>query len=113
MYLNPEEQPHPRETLAIQTTRLHEEHDEADVDLRQLLVELPVSTDERDLGVVGPSDDAALMWPHQIYQIMESRIHVGIGQPSLQNSMTAGHTGSVADAGYASCFSPIVQKIPD
>jgi hypothetical protein len=64
IYLNPEGQPHPRETLTIHSARLHEEYDDADVDLRPLLVDLPDDTDECYLGAVGPSDNAALMWPH-------------------------------------------------
>jgi hypothetical protein len=95
IYLNQEGQPRPKETLAVQTARLHEEHHDADVDLRQLVVELPINTDEHYLGAVGPSGDAALMWPHQIYQITESKSHVGIGQTPLQNGTTAGIQASV------------------
>jgi hypothetical protein len=40
-------------------------------------MDLPVDTDEHYLGAVGPGDDAALMWPHQMYQIMESKVHIG------------------------------------
>jgi hypothetical protein len=63
-----------------------------DIGLRQLLVELPVDTDKCYLGVVGPSDDTPLMWPHQIYQIMESRVHVGVGQSSVKTDVAIGHT---------------------
>jgi hypothetical protein len=46
IYLNPDWQPHPRDTLVIQSTRLHEEYGDGDKDLRLLLVYFPVDTDE-------------------------------------------------------------------
>jgi hypothetical protein len=71
IYLNPEGQPHPRDTLVIQSARLHEEYGDGDTDSRPLLVDFPVDTSEQYLGTVAPSDDTMLMQPHQIYQIME------------------------------------------
>jgi hypothetical protein len=71
IYLNQDGQPHPRDTFAVQSARLHEEYGDGDKDLRPLLVDFPVNTDKRFLGAVGPSDDTTLMWPHQLYQIME------------------------------------------
>jgi hypothetical protein len=55
IYLNPDRQPHPRDTLAIQSARLHEEYGDRDEDLRPLLVYFPVDTDKRYLGAVGPN----------------------------------------------------------
>jgi hypothetical protein len=77
IYLNSEGQPHPKETLVIQSARLHEEYDDADADLRLLLMDLLVDT------IIASSDGRTLMSPHQIYQIMELRIHVGHPQPRL------------------------------
>jgi hypothetical protein len=72
IYLNPEGQLHPSETLVIQSARLNEEYGDRDKDLRPLFVDFPVDTDEQYVGTVCPSDNATLMWPHQFYQIMES-----------------------------------------
>jgi hypothetical protein len=63
IYLNPEGQPHPGESLTIQSAR-------------PLLTDYPIDTDGLYFGAVAPSDDAALMWPHQIYQILTSQCHV-------------------------------------
>jgi hypothetical protein len=76
IYLNPEGQPHPGESLTIQSARLPEEFGDDDQDLRPLLTDYPVDMDGLYFGAVAPSDDAAFMWSHQIYQIMKSQCHV-------------------------------------
>jgi hypothetical protein len=76
IYLNPEGQPHPGESITIKSARLHEEFGDDDQDLWPLLTDYTVDMDGLYLGAVAPSDDAAFMWPHQIYQIMQSRCHI-------------------------------------
>jgi hypothetical protein len=98
IYLNPEGQPHPGEALTIQSARLHEEFGDKDLDLRPLLTDYPVDMDGLYFSAVAPSDDAALMWPHQIYQIMGLQCHVA--KDLTRSDMLVRLDDSIIDASY-------------
>jgi hypothetical protein len=57
-----------------------------------------VDMDGLYFGAVAPSDDAAFMWPHQIYQIIGSECHVA--KDLARSDMLVCLDDSIIDASY-------------